>query len=54
MIKCLCLHNDGKYYEEYAYSLEEYKAIQKGSYNDIKGGYIDLYATFDITIVAFI
>ena len=35
MIKCLCLHNDGNYYEEYAYSLEEYKAIQKGSYNDI-------------------
>ena len=48
MIKCLCLHNDGKYYEEYAYSLEEYKAIEKGSYNDIKGGYINLYATFDI------
>ena len=48
MIKCLCLHNDGKYYEEYAYSLEEYKAVEKGSYNDIKGGYIDLYATFDI------
>ena len=48
MIKCLCLHSDGQYYEEYAYSLEEYKAIQKGSYNDIKGGYIDLYATFDI------
>lgn len=48
MIKCLCLHNDGKYYEEYAYSLDEYKAIQKGCYNDIKGGYIDLYATFDI------
>lgn len=48
MIKCLCLHNDGKYYEEYAYSLDEYKALDKGSYNDIKGGYIDLYATFDI------
>ena len=48
MYKCLCLHNDGKYYEEYAYSLEEYKAVEKGSYNDIKGGYIDLYATFDI------
>ena len=48
MYKCLCLHNDGKYYEEYAYSLEEYKAVEKGSYNDIKGGYINLYATFDI------
>lgn len=48
MIKCLCLHNDGKYYEEYAYNLAEYKALAKGSYNDIKGGYIDLYATFDI------
>ena len=48
MIKCLCLHNDGKYYEEYAYNLVEYKALAKGSYNDIKGGYIDLYATFDI------
>ena len=48
MYKCLCLHNDGKYYEEYAYSLAEYKALEKGSYNDIKGGYIDLYATFDI------
>lgn len=48
MIKCLCLHNDGKYYEEYAYNLDEYKALDKGSYNDIKGGYIDLYATFDI------
>lgn len=48
MIKCLCLHNDGKYYEEYAYNLAEYKALDKGSYNDIKGGYINLYATFDI------
>ena len=48
MIKCLCLHNDGKYYEEYAYNLAEYKALDKGSYNDIKGRYIDLYATFDI------
>lgn len=48
MIKCLCLHNDGKYYEEYAYTLAEYKDLAKGSYNDIKGGYIDLYATFDI------
>lgn len=48
MIKCLCLHNDGKYYEEYAYNLDEYKALDKGSYNDIKGGYIDLYTTFDI------
>ena len=48
MYKCLCLHSDNKYYEEYAYSLAEYKALQKGSYNDIKGGYIDLYATFDI------
>ena len=37
-----------KYYEEYAYNLAEYKALAKGSYNDIKGGYIDLYATFDI------
>ena len=48
MYKCLCLHSDNKYYEEYAYSLAEYKALAKGSYNDIKGGYIDLYATFDI------
>ena len=48
MYKCLCLHNDGKYYEEYAYNLVEYKALAKGSYNDIKGGYIDVYATFDI------
>ena len=48
MYKCLCLHSDNKYYEEYAYSLTEYKALAKGSYNDIKGGYIDLYATFDI------
>lgn len=48
MYRCLCLHNDGKYYEEYAYNLVEYKALAKGSYNDIKGGYIDLYATFDI------
>lgn len=48
MIKCLCLHSDNKYYEEYAYNLAEYKALDKGSYNDIKGGYIDLYATFDI------
>lgn len=48
MYKCECLHRDGKYYVEYAYTIDEYKNVYNGHYDTLKGGYIDLFATFDI------
>lgn len=48
MYRCSCLHKDGKYYEEYAYTIDEYKNVYNGHYDTLKGGYIDLFATFDI------
>lgn len=47
MISCSCLHNDGKYYKEYAYTIYEfpYYDISDAA---VKGNYAKEFMTFDI------